>query len=120
MTNAWCRKHRNLIGTLDIRLKKIELTVYRGNSAHVNFAKFFVLNARVLESMVLEVARINNNEAWVERQKKLLQIENRASRSAQFHFVYHFDRSASLECIWSDQVHDLSTVDPFSGFDRLT
>ncbi|KAF8713912.1 hypothetical protein HU200_027893 [Digitaria exilis] len=113
VTNAWCHKHRNLIDTLDIRLKKIVLTAYRDNRAHVNFAKFFVLNARGLESMVLDVAWVNNNTVWVERQKKLLQVENRASRGAQFHFVYHFGRSSSLECIWSKQVHDLSTIDPF-------
>ncbi|TVU11485.1 hypothetical protein EJB05_45073, partial [Eragrostis curvula] len=39
-TNVWCRKYRNLTSTLDICLKKIVLTTYRGNKAHVNFAKY--------------------------------------------------------------------------------
>jgi hypothetical protein len=53
--NVWCHKHMNFIGTCEIRLKKIVLTNYRGNASHVNFAKFFVLNARMLESMRLEL-----------------------------------------------------------------
>ncbi|CAN6223045.1 unnamed protein product [Urochloa humidicola] len=113
ITNAWCHKDRNLISTLDIHLKKIVVTNYRGNRAHVNFAKFFVLNARFLESMVLEVNVRDGNEAWIERQRTLLQIENTASRGAQFDFVssgWHTCRT------WSEHVHDLSTADPFVRF----
>ncbi|CAO1939925.1 unnamed protein product [Urochloa humidicola] len=77
VTNAWCHKYRNL----DIRLKKIVVTTYRGNEAHVNFAKFFVLNAGVLESMVLEVDVADYyNKGWIERQQTRLEIENRASK----------------------------------------
>ncbi|KAF8713914.1 hypothetical protein HU200_027895 [Digitaria exilis] len=119
VTNAWRRKYQNLISTLDIRLKKIVVTTYQGNKAHVNFANFFVLNARVLQSMVLEAdVSHNNDRAWIERQNQLLQIENRASKAARFDFVFHFGWPRTLEYIWSDQVHDLSTADPFVGFDK--
>ncbi|CAL5077828.1 unnamed protein product [Urochloa decumbens] len=119
VTNAWCRKYRNLISALDIRLKKIVVTTYRGNKAHVNFAKFFVLNAGVLESMVLEVDVANYySKTWIERQHTLLQIDNSASKGARFDFVSHGGWPATLEYIWSDQVHDLSTADPFVGFDK--
>ncbi|KAF8731374.1 hypothetical protein HU200_016432 [Digitaria exilis] len=119
VTNAWRRKYQKLISTLDIRLKKIVVTTYRGNKAHVNFANFFVLNARVLQSMVLEAdVSHNNDKAWIEKQHRLLQIENRASKAARFDFVFHFGRPMTLEYIWSDQVHDLSTADPFVGFDK--
>ena len=118
MTNAWGQKYRNLIGTLDIRLKKIVLSTYLGNNAHVKFAEFFVLNARVLESMVLQVDVSNyHNKAWIERQQTLLQIEERASRGARFDFVSHSSRPVSCEHIWYEQVHDLSKADPFVGFD---
>jgi len=110
--NVWCRKYQNLIGTLDIRLKKIVLLGYRGNKSHVNFAKFFVLNARVLESMVFEKEGMISNE-WTEKQHSLLQTKNRASRGAQFDFVYHHCRPG-----WAgiELAHDLSTDDPFVRF----
>ena len=60
----WGNNH-NLINTC---LKKIVLRNYSGNESHVNFVKFFVLNARVIESIRLE-------------------FEERASKSAQLEFV---------------------------------
>ncbi|CAL5077823.1 unnamed protein product [Urochloa decumbens] len=117
-TNACWNWDWNFISALDIRIKKIVLTTYQGNMAHVNFAKFFVLYARVLQSMVLEVDVRNDNKAWIERQQKMLHIENRASRGARFDFVHHFAQPLSLEYLWSEQVHDLSTGDPFVRFDR--
>jgi hypothetical protein len=113
-SNTWCRKYKNLIGTLEIRLKIIVLTNYRGNTSHVNFAKFFVLNARMLESMKLEFFDQNSSSAWIERQHGLLQIKNKASGNAHFHFV------GINSCInrydYLEQVHDLSTTDPFLRF----
>ncbi|TVU11487.1 hypothetical protein EJB05_45075, partial [Eragrostis curvula] len=97
-SNAWS----NLISILNITLKKIVLTGYQGNKAHVNFAKFFVLNARLLESMVLEIDVLNNNSEWIERQKRLLEITSRASRDARFDFVSHLIRPTSSD-IWKNQ-----------------
>ncbi|CAL5077242.1 unnamed protein product [Urochloa decumbens] len=113
--NTWCRKYRNLIGTFDIRLKKIVVSCYRGNKSHVNFAKFFVSNATVLESMRFELQDRNINSVWIERQHRLLQIENRASRDAQFYFVSRNKSIGSFSSLqaWPEQVHDLSTADPF-------
>ncbi|RLM84878.1 hypothetical protein C2845_PM04G00030 [Panicum miliaceum] len=112
--NAWhLKSNRNLIGTLGIRLKKIVFADYLGNKSHVNFAKFFISNARVLESVTLELLEDGNiSSAWVETQYRLLQIGKRAR--AQFDFVSRnmFIRSLS-HCGERKQVHDLSTADPF-------
>ncbi|CAL5009663.1 unnamed protein product [Urochloa decumbens] len=109
--NTWCRKYKNLIGTIEIRLKEIVLVHYRGNASHVNFAKFFVLNARMLQSMRLEFYQ-NHSSAWIERQHGLIQIKNKASRDAQFDFVAS-NRSSWTFNAFAEQVHDLSTADPY-------
>ena len=104
-------KYRNLIDTLDIRLKEIVLADYLGNKSHVNFAKFFIWNARVLESVTLEFLLEDGyriNSAWAETQHRLLQINTRARR-AQFDFV---SRNMPISRSLSDrgernQVHDL-------------
>ncbi|RLN33958.1 hypothetical protein C2845_PM03G18500 [Panicum miliaceum] len=67
--NVWHLKHRNLIGTLDIRLKKIVFADYLGNKSHVSFAKFFVMNASMLESMTLQLKhRHIDNDVWIRSQ----------------------------------------------------
>ncbi|KAL6878458.1 hypothetical protein ACP4OV_012628 [Aristida adscensionis] len=88
-TNAWRRKYCHLIGTFEIHLRKIVLMCYRGNESHVNFAEFFVLNARSLELMILGLGRPEKltDSAWIKRQHKLLQIEKRAAEDARFDFV---------------------------------
>ncbi|CAO2205563.1 unnamed protein product [Urochloa humidicola] len=112
--NTWCRKYKNLIATIEIRLKKIVLTHYRGNTSHVNFAKFFVLNAKMLQSMRLELYQ-NPSSAWIERQHGLIQIKDKASRDAQFVFVASNGPLRTFNA-FAEQVHDLSTDNPFVKF----
>jgi hypothetical protein len=83
--NLWRRKHRKLIGCLDIRLKTIVISSYRGIWSEINFATFFVLNAKVLEFMIFQVG--STSEEFIAEQKKKLQFDNRASRVAQFRFT---------------------------------
>nr|XP_034583016.1 putative F-box/LRR-repeat protein At3g28410 [Setaria viridis]TKW30138.1 hypothetical protein SEVIR_2G015300v2 [Setaria viridis] len=125
--NGWRDEYHNLVSTLDIRVKKVVLLNYRGDKSHVNFAKLFVLNARVLESMVLELVEgIVPSTEWIERQHKRLHTKNKASTSAQFDFVGHDVRSglfgnvneapAHVGYVNEAQAHDLSTADPFVRF----
>ncbi|CAL5009664.1 unnamed protein product [Urochloa decumbens] len=109
--NTWCRKYKNLVGTIEIRLKKIVLVSYRGNASHVNFAKFFVLNARMLQSMRLELFCGKPSRAWIERQHELLRTKNKASRDARFDFVISNSPSQTSDA-FEEQVHDLSTAGP--------
>nr|TKW30144.1 hypothetical protein SEVIR_2G015800v2 [Setaria viridis] len=121
--NTWCRqKYKNLIGTLEIRLKKIVLTNYRGNRSHFNFAKFFVLNARMLQSMRLELFDQNPRSTEIDRRRgrsteidrqrgRLLQIK-KASRDI-LDVVAKNSCSLMLSIAFAEQVHDLSIADPF-------
>ncbi|CAL5079800.1 unnamed protein product [Urochloa decumbens] len=88
MENAWADKPVDCLEWLDLHLKRIVLGFYLGKKPHVDVASFFLLNAGMLESMklVVETHQVNNKK-WIEKQRKHLQLENRASRSAQIEFV---------------------------------
>ncbi|KQJ86013.1 hypothetical protein BRADI_4g02877v3 [Brachypodium distachyon] len=68
-------------------LQTIVLKTYWGTKSQVSFVTFFVLNARRLESMTLGIRYVDNTEKFIAKQHKKLQLENRVSRDAQFHFV---------------------------------
>uniref|UniRef100_A0ACD5XLU3 Uncharacterized protein n=1 Tax=Avena sativa TaxID=4498 RepID=A0ACD5XLU3_AVESA len=112
-SNSWHRKHRNLIKSLDIRLKTIVLGSYLGNKTQVNLVKFFVLNARVLESMTLEfyVGTKLDNEEFLLKQRLDLQLEKKASRGAKVHLT----TDCCLRIPWDvKHVRDLDLADPFT------
>ncbi|KAL6634337.1 hypothetical protein ACP70R_027008 [Stipagrostis hirtigluma subsp. patula] len=115
--NVWCHKYRSLIGSLNIRLKKLVLINYRGNKSHVNFVKFFILNARVLESMILELESTKPTSAWIERQHRLLQTKNRVSTGLHIEILYHDRQPGPLGWVRAAvQALNLSTADPFVRF----
>jgi hypothetical protein len=58
---------------------------YLGRKSDADFVNFFALNARMLESMTLFVE--TNSEKFLAKLRQKLQIENRASSGAQFHFT---------------------------------
>ncbi|XP_044447179.1 F-box/LRR-repeat protein At3g26922 [Triticum aestivum] len=107
--NLWRRKHQNLIRSLDIRLKTIDWRYYVGTKSDVDFATFFLLNARVLELMTLQVYPSNFKEEFFTRQREKLQLDKKASGGARLHFTtYHFHGSFTDFC-----VRDLDLADPF-------
>ncbi|CAL4957423.1 unnamed protein product [Urochloa decumbens] len=74
---------------LDHHLKKLEISYYSGKKSHVEFVKFFVLNASVLESLVLHVDRDKVGSDWcIENQRRQLQLQKRASIGAQIDFAF--------------------------------
>ena len=108
--NLWRRKHHNLIKCLDIRLKTVVLNNYRGIKSQVNFTTFFVLNAKMLESMTFQCERYTVTARFLAEQHQLLQLEKRASRCARFYFT---TKSYLHEFLHINHAHDLSISDPF-------
>ena len=108
--NLWHRRHHNLIKCLDIRLKTVVLNNYRGIKSQVNFATFFVLNAKMLESMTFECQRDSVTDRFLAEQHLLLQLEKRASRCAR---VYFTTKRCEHDFMHINHVHDLSKTDPF-------
>ncbi|CAL4964429.1 unnamed protein product [Urochloa decumbens] len=79
------------IECLDLHLKRIRIRCYSGKGSHLAFARFFVLNVFVLESMVLDVNPDNDkmiSDRWIENQRKQLKLEKKASIGAQVDFTY--------------------------------
>ncbi|XBI88644.1 hypothetical protein VPH35_026581 [Triticum aestivum] len=70
---------------VDRHLKQVVVRNYSGKKPDYNFAKFFVLNARALESMKLHVPFSWNNE-WRSRQHSKKDFKNRASPNALVYF----------------------------------
>ncbi|TVU39665.1 hypothetical protein EJB05_13097, partial [Eragrostis curvula] len=106
MENEWCHKPLERIECLDLHFKKLVLGFYLGNKSHADFTTYFILNARVLELVKLNVELHQaKNKKWTDKQRKLLQLENRASSGAHIDF-------ASYNCSSSPkEIHELS--DPF-------
>jgi hypothetical protein len=83
---------------------------YQGHfMADVDFAMFFVLHAKMLELLRFEV-RLSCDNGFIARQRRLLQLEKRASRGARFEFT-RYTHNCKLDDI--NHVKDLSIADPF-------
>lgn len=109
--NLWRRKHQNLVRCHDIRLKKIVLEQYYGVMSQVSFVTFFVLHAKVLESMTLGIEAMNSNEEFFAKHRKKLQLEKRASRGARFKFT----TGKCFRNVWDiKDFDDLDLADPFT------
>ena len=103
------------IECLECHLREINLNNYRGMMHDVNFAKFFVLKARVLKLMRFDI-KFKSNDIWWASQQKRLQLHNKRSEEAQFELravTIFFDRFGSEGVNWKG-VHDLSVADPIA------
>jgi hypothetical protein len=92
---------------LETHLKKLVMDDYNGDEQDIGFAKFFVLNAKVLKEIRLQVHEKVNKE-WVSDQYRLLEVGTRASEDAQLEFILSDSRFLNA--------NDLSIADPFSCY----
>lgn len=95
---------------LQTHLKEVVLKYFRGHEQQIDFARFFVLNSKVLNKIEFHVREDHYSNEFVARQHTLLQAENRASRDAQFEFR---KTCGSIDYQVSKHIHDMSVADPF-------
>ena len=76
---------------LETHLKELVLNDYEGNKLDVCFAKFFVLNAKVLKKIKFGVSEKMSKE-WVAGQYRLLEMGTRASEDAKLEFILSRDK----------------------------
>lgn len=87
---------------------------YHGTPRDVNFARFFLLNAKVLEHMEFATRKSEDRKKyiseWIAGQPVKLQLDNRASQGAQFNFTHasYYDDGIHI-----GHIHDLTVSDPF-------
>ncbi|XBI44904.1 hypothetical protein VPH35_109501 [Triticum aestivum] len=92
-----------------IHLKKVVLKNYDGTrDSSINFAKFFVMNAKVLKEMKITLPS-HRQHGWVANQSSLLRVGNRASRDARI----EMGCGTKDDFTHNRHTHDLSTDDPF-------
>ncbi|KAK3128993.1 hypothetical protein QOZ80_6BG0469680 [Eleusine coracana subsp. coracana] len=101
---------RDYIECLDAHLKKFVLINYRGVKTDVEFAKFFLVNARVLQMMELATHHQSCDAKYLTKQRTMLDLKNRASQDVKFAISIHSYRDDEVHIC---HIHDLSVSDPF-------
>ncbi|OQU79886.1 hypothetical protein SORBI_3007G041100 [Sorghum bicolor] len=92
-------------------LKMLELRNYRGRKSEVSLIRFFLSNARVVESVRFMVPPYNRYKGkWIVNQRKKLLLNIRASRGARFHFDIGRCLSSRVPM---EHIHNLAIDDPF-------
>ncbi|XBJ12690.1 FBD-associated F-box protein At4g10400-like [Aegilops tauschii subsp. strangulata] len=102
------------IECLELHLKKVVLKNYNADkSPAVDFANFFILNAKVLEEMEIGVLHDGSYRSmcdkWMRDQHRPLQLDNRASQNARI----ELKRDGKAIPANHGHTHDLSLADPF-------
>ncbi|XP_037469819.1 putative F-box/LRR-repeat protein At5g02700 [Triticum dicoccoides] len=100
------------IECLTLHLKSVVLQNYWGNKPDVDFAKFFILNAMVLEQMIFITLNCCN-EKWMSDQHRRLRLDHRASLHARFEVKSYLNRHW-IDFADNKHTHDLSVANPFA------
>jgi len=95
---------------LDLHLKMVEFINYQGDLTDLNFIKFFVLNARVLECIKFVSRRDKCDAKWIKKQHQRLQLYSRASRGVTLDFQADY---GACSLVHMKHICDLTKDDPF-------
>ncbi|CAO2176473.1 unnamed protein product [Urochloa humidicola] len=117
LKNARTKSNKNvprhvLLECLDEHLKMLELKSYRGNVSELSLIRFFLSNARVLESMKFIVAPGKCGFKSIASQRKKLRLSARASPGARFCFEPEPDNCPSSS-VPMKHIHIFALDDPF-------
>ncbi|TVU40239.1 hypothetical protein EJB05_13692, partial [Eragrostis curvula] len=96
---------------LDLHLKTLQLTNYKGTMSDVNFIRFFVSNAKVLEYLKLFVRCDKCKTKWIATQREKLWLNTRATKDIQCDFIANYRARAY---VYIRDINDLGTDDPFN------
>ncbi|XP_024318968.1 F-box/FBD/LRR-repeat protein At3g26920-like [Brachypodium distachyon] len=108
MNNLQKYDPRDPVECLEFHLKKVVLRNYNGNNkAAMDFAKFLILNAKVLKDMKIEVIS-NRSDKRLQYHRRQLQVENRASQDARVEL-----NRCGPRFMHSRYGHDFSRADPW-------
>ncbi|XP_044443046.1 putative F-box/FBD/LRR-repeat protein At4g00315 isoform X3 [Triticum aestivum] len=116
MQNVQHHEPTDVIESLD-HIRYVELKCYSGKKPDVDFAKFFVLNAKVLELMKF-VVEGRCTQKWRTDQYKCLQFDSRASPNALCDFRSYSGHADPTGCIrrgYHHNEHVLSMANPFDS-----
>ncbi|CAO2205746.1 unnamed protein product [Urochloa humidicola] len=93
-------------------LKMLVLKSYEGTGSEVSLVRFFLSNARVLESLKFLAGRSVWGTEWIASQRMKLLLSSRASPGARFCFELNPDHPSSD---WPPMkhIHNLALDDPF-------
>jgi hypothetical protein len=83
---------------------------YRGIKSEVDFVTFFVLNAKVLELMIVQIRPGDYYRGFAAEESRRLKFENRASKGAHIHFTTDTCLRGVSEI---NDACDLDLTDPF-------
>ncbi|CAO2176474.1 unnamed protein product [Urochloa humidicola] len=72
---------------LDAHLNNVQLAPYKGSKSQVQLIKFFLSNAKVLESMMFAGIRRKPSAKWIASQREKLMLDNSASHDVEFCFT---------------------------------
>ena len=104
-------QYNNPIECLDLHLTKITLNKYRGTNPEIKFTRFFVQKASVLKVMRFSLCIVCANE-WFADQRRRLQLNEKSSTEAQFHFGTSYEKL--FGSYYVRPLYDFSTANPFA------